>query len=541
MSSPTRLGYPYHYGDQKQTSYEIENGKRVNYTIQLVKKTTNLFKKMVTKTYKITEVISKNGINEKVKIIFVTTVFVLGLRFGSLNTSEIPTPLFMSSEVSQACVMKSDNSRILTSPPQISDLILKLNGGSDELTNKEQEEQEKLVKSILAKVPESDYQKISINKFLKKILKLVDPVISDQRFWRILSEFGKPIKSELPGLSEVRPTDIIGPVQNAPNKEVKPRSKGSSPIFAEALNIQNARKLSPMQKRVELNRAHKKDNFSTVNSLGRSECISPTLTPTTLETSRVPTADLFSADSVTGDIQNINIAFNKFKQRMTQIGNQYTGKKQEYFFEQLNQCEIQQFQALSTENGSIKIGNVREAETLLQSEFEGYHEPNSITRPTKAERQEGNVLDGRFRKGMLNNEPNTLNEQYTDVDVKLLVSDETLEHQANERRILSNKNPNKMSMYEQGKGIGISIVVQKHKHCNPNKPELPSSPDNVKHIINALELIPSETEIAKAGVLDGARIAWADKLNVPESSISDQTALQGTIFLNEEYTIERVN
>ena len=65
--------------------------------------------------------------------------------------------------------------------------------------------------------------------------------------------------------------------------------------------------------------------------------------------------------------------------------------------------------------------------------------------------------------------------------------------------------------------------------------------DNLKHIINALELIPSETEIAKAGVLDGARIAWADKLNVPESSISDQTALQEILFLNEDCTIERVN
>ena len=53
----------------------------------------------------------------------------------------------------------------------------------------------------------------------------------------------------------------------------------------------------------------------------------------------------------------------------------------------------------------------------------------------------------------------------------------------------------------------------------------------VRLIILPIELIPSETEIAKAGVLDGARIAWADKLNVPESSISDQTALQGIIFL----------
>jgi len=290
---------------------------------------------------------------------------------------------------------------------------------------------------------------------------------------------------------------------------------------------------------------------SIVNSLDRSEWRSPlfgmrektivSAAPSSQESNITPTPNLFAADSVTGEIQNINIAFNQFKERMTQIGSNYTGKKQEYFFEQLNQCDIERFKALSTEKGRITIYNVREAETMLQSEFEGFHEPNSITRPTKAELQEGNVLDGRFRKGLLSGESNTLNEQYTDVDAKLLMSDKTLQHQADQRRILGHKNPNKISMYEQGKNMGSSIVGQKHKHCNPNNPELPSSSDNVKHIINALELIPSETEIAKAGVLDGARTAWADKLNVPESSISDQSALQGIIFLNEEFTIERVN
>jgi hypothetical protein len=124
---------------------------------------------------------------------------------------------------------------------------------------------------------------------------------------------------------------------------------------------------------------------------------------------------------------------------------------------------------------------------IIQSEFAGDHEPNSITRPTKEEYLEGNQLDGRFRKGRLSGESNTLNEDYTDVDVKVLVSDETLQHQADQRKSLGHKNPNKMSMYEQGKKMGYSIVAQKHKHCNPSKPELPSSPDNVKHIINTLE------------------------------------------------------
>jgi len=197
---------------------------------------------------------------------------------------------------------------------------------------------------------------------------------------------------------------------------------------------------------------------SNVNSLGRSEWRSPifgmrekiivSAAPSSSESNITPTPDLFSADSVTGDIQNINIAFNQFKQRMTQIRNQYIGKKREYFFKQLNQCGIDRFKALSTESGRLKIYGVREAETMLQSEFEGYHEPNSITRPTNEEYQEGNKLDGRFRKGMLSGESNTLNEQYTDADAKVLVSDETLHHQADQRRILGHRNPNKMSMYE---------------------------------------------------------------------------------------------
>lgn len=117
---------------------------------------------------------------------------------------------------------------------------------------------------------------------------------------------------------------------------------------------------------------------------------------------------------------------------------------------------------------------------MLQFKFEGFHKSNSITRITKAEFQEGNALDGRFWKGILSGESNTLNEQYTDVDAKVLISDETLQDQADKRRILVYKDPNTMSMYKQVRGVGYNLVIQKHKHSDPDIQERPSLPDNVK-------------------------------------------------------------
>lgn len=504
-------------------------------------------------------------------------IFIFILLESSYIELDIDYLSFSSSQVYQSCVIKSDTSVFLTSPSQIQDYILKSRGGSDELSSKEQE---RLVKSILARLPESDYREISINKFFKKILKSVDLEISDQRFWRVLAELEKPdnsimIQTTNQLTSSNHPKGFEKVTDDFESRLTKQKILNQHDSKLSLLHAKHIRRVKRFNKMLQflnyyrrpsrhvnlskLGLPHKKTASvikqekinSNVNSLGRSEWRSPlfgmrektivSAAPSSQESNITPTPNLFAADSITGEIQNINIAFNQFKERMAQIGSNYTGKKQEYFLEQLNQCDIERFTALSTEKGRITIYNVREGETMLQSEFEGFHEPNSITRATKAELQEGNVLDGRFRKGLLNGEFNTLNEQYTDVDAKLLMSDETLQYQADQRRILEHKNPNKISMYEQGKDMGSSIVGQKHKHCNPNKPELPSSSNNVKHIINALELIPSETEIAKAGVLDGARIAWADKLDVPESSISDQNALQGIIFMNEDCTIKRRN
>lgn len=176
-------------------------------------------------------------------IIFSTSVAIF-IFFRSSFTYIERYQDFRSNEVHSSRVIKSDNLRFLNSPPRISDSILKLKGGSDKLTN---EEEERLIKSIVARTEQSDLDEISINKLLKRLLEIIDPVISDQRFWRILSEFGKPIKSELPDLSEVQSTNTLG----------KTESRSSSSIFVEGFSTPPT--LSPMQKRVELKMAQ--NNF----------------------------------------------------------------------------------------------------------------------------------------------------------------------------------------------------------------------------------------------------------------------------------------
>lgn len=88
-------------------------------------------------------------------------------------------------------------------------------------------------------------------------------------------------------------------------------------------------------------------------------------------------------------------------------------------------------------------------------------------------------------------------------------------------------------MYQQGKDTGYSIILQKSKHCNSNIFEKPSLPENVKHIVNTIELSLAETRIAKLGTLEGAKKDLAEQLKVAKESISDETALQGILFLNE--------
>jgi hypothetical protein len=86
--------------------------------------------------------------------------------------------------------------------PYFKNYILQLKGGDQELDqlNQELEEvkrQAKLIKSVISKSKGLDDSKgeISLNKYLSKLLKLLDPIFSDTKILRVLSELNKPVKT----------------------------------------------------------------------------------------------------------------------------------------------------------------------------------------------------------------------------------------------------------------------------------------------------------------------------------------------------------
>jgi len=119
-----------------------------------------------------------------------------------------------------------------------------------------------------------------------------------------------------------------------------------------------------MEKKVRLDMAKKKNNFSNINFFGQSDCPSPTST-LGLEINQIPTAKMFTADLDSGIIEDINIAFEQFQKRIIEIGNRYSGTKKKYFLKFLNQCSIDRFKNMSTEKGLLTIYGVREAEMML--------------------------------------------------------------------------------------------------------------------------------------------------------------------------------
>ena len=100
------------------------------YKIKLVKKTVNFLKGILKKTYRITKVISKCGVVQKVTIGFFTVVVALGLKFGSCRSVE---PIIQSQTQIERQLQHSRSTQPYRAidgfkSPSVSNL-LKLSGG----------------------------------------------------------------------------------------------------------------------------------------------------------------------------------------------------------------------------------------------------------------------------------------------------------------------------------------------------------------------------------------------------------------------------
>lgn len=124
----------------------------------------------------------------------------------------------LSSKVYQSFIIRSNHSKLTERDFRLASIV-KLNGGGDDLVHKEEDfnekDMEKLVHSIIAIIDQNLYKEISINKLFKKMLKSIEPVVLDKRFWQIVAGQQNLKKSELDKFSEVdRSTDILNPTQS---------------------------------------------------------------------------------------------------------------------------------------------------------------------------------------------------------------------------------------------------------------------------------------------------------------------------------------
>lgn len=251
-----------------------------------------------------------------------------------------------------------------------------------------------------AKPHKHKFKESSINKNLSKIISVI---WSNKKFLKLVSIMEKPYGGTeiiLPDRPENKSVDfrpdILDPSPgmayhsdpsyrsawkynsdlNSWNQEsflgsMSNSEENESSIFAEALKPYTT---YGVRSRLILGRERQ---FCDIRPLFQQE--SPTFEPPTASLSGVPTENLFSVYDKSETVTDISIAFKEFQKRMTQVGSQYIDEKKTYFLEQLSKCKIDRWKALSTEKSRIEFKHVLEAETMLQSEFEGIHEPESIT------------------------------------------------------------------------------------------------------------------------------------------------------------------
>lgn len=88
---------------------------------------------------------------------------------------------------------------------------------------------EKIIESLKAKTSQSFFKRRSINRIFKIIYQTIEPLIKDQRFWRLVAESQKLIKSKLHDGSAGVSIDILNPAQNGKENQPPMGGKKSAP------------------------------------------------------------------------------------------------------------------------------------------------------------------------------------------------------------------------------------------------------------------------------------------------------------------------
>ena len=197
--------YPNYFYDRKALGYEIYEDTQCG--IRLVKLSDRVFLEI--------QSIPCNVGKGKQKIKKTFGILVCGVSLFLVNpepakavgTNPIPNQI---ERLSKANLYREIKPKVrVRNEKWLNDLIVSIRGGGDD----------KLIESILSKVPESYLDLPSINKILKELGELTLEIGSNDKLMRVLAELERPFK---PGLVKVSPTpsnDILGLAKNLEAKQ----------------------------------------------------------------------------------------------------------------------------------------------------------------------------------------------------------------------------------------------------------------------------------------------------------------------------------
>jgi hypothetical protein len=232
----------------------------------------------------------------------------------------------------------------LTNRKWIKEFISSIRGGGDE----------KLIKSILGKVAESELDVPSINKILERIADAILSVGSNEKLLKILGELEKPIKLSV--LTVTPSTEVVSIPNNL--QDYQHESRSSSSVFVEGFLPRLPR--HRRQNEVEWKKENKCSTLSADSLLDSTKCYGHREELTQLSTNVVPTQTQMS-----GFVKNGKVDLHKCYDEVM--------RRSESLHCENWSCDFERFKSLAMENGRVDENSAREAITVLTGEMLGLY------------------------------------------------------------------------------------------------------------------------------------------------------------------------